>query len=131
MDLVHYETIKIPEGLANMIDEIVEESKGFFTSRPDFIKYVTREYIRDNNDMKKWKDEHDRKKRLSVARVDGGNSTIGGEGLARSEASSEGGNKESSPDAGSEQPSIMPGGEGAADNMVTHDGSGTTETPGK
>ncbi|MBN2367860.1 hypothetical protein JXC34_02500 [Candidatus Woesearchaeota archaeon] len=37
-----YDTIKIPEGLTAKIDEMIEDSKGDFTSRTDVIKYAVR-----------------------------------------------------------------------------------------
>jgi len=37
-----YITIKIPEGLARKIDEMVLESKSDFTSRTDVVKYAVR-----------------------------------------------------------------------------------------
>ena len=39
---IHYVTIKIPQGLALKIDEMVKESKGDFTSRTDVIKFAVR-----------------------------------------------------------------------------------------
>jgi Arc/MetJ-type ribon-helix-helix transcriptional regulator len=37
-----YITIKIPEGLAKKIDEIVKQSKHDYTSRTDVIKFAVR-----------------------------------------------------------------------------------------
>ena len=37
-----YITIKIPEGLARKIDELVTESDHDFTSRTDVVKYAVR-----------------------------------------------------------------------------------------
>jgi Arc/MetJ-type ribon-helix-helix transcriptional regulator len=39
---IHYDTIKIPEGLTRRIDKMVKESVGDFTSRTDVIKYAVR-----------------------------------------------------------------------------------------
>jgi Arc/MetJ-type ribon-helix-helix transcriptional regulator len=37
-----YITVKIPDGLTRKIDELVQDSKGDFTSRTDVIKYAVR-----------------------------------------------------------------------------------------
>lgn len=37
-----YDTIKIPEGLTEKIDQLIKESKGDFTSRTDVIKFAVR-----------------------------------------------------------------------------------------
>lgn len=37
-----YDTIKIPEGLTNKIDQLIKESNNDFTSRTDVIKYAVR-----------------------------------------------------------------------------------------
>lgn len=39
---IRYDTIKIPEGLTKKIDELVNQSKGDFTSRTDVIKFAIR-----------------------------------------------------------------------------------------
>lgn len=39
---IKYITVKIPEGLAKKIDEMLERSEGDFTSRTDVIKYAVR-----------------------------------------------------------------------------------------
>jgi len=39
---IKYITIKIPDGLAKKIDELVAESKHDFTSRTDVIKFAVR-----------------------------------------------------------------------------------------
>jgi len=43
----HYDTIKIPEGLTNKIDDLIRESKGDFTSRTDVVKYAVRLLYRE------------------------------------------------------------------------------------
>ncbi len=44
---IKYITVKIPEGLAAKIDQLVTESKGDFTSRTDVIKYAVRLLYRE------------------------------------------------------------------------------------
>lgn len=39
---VKYDTIKIPEGITALVDELVKKSKGGYTSRTDAIKTAVR-----------------------------------------------------------------------------------------
>lgn len=40
-----YDTIKIPEVVTKMIDDIIIEADGFFASRTDVIKYALLEFV--------------------------------------------------------------------------------------
>jgi Arc/MetJ-type ribon-helix-helix transcriptional regulator len=48
-----YDTIKIPNGLTRLIDKIIIESRGNFTSRTDVIKYVVRKYTDELENKKR------------------------------------------------------------------------------
>lgn len=49
-----YDTIKIPRGLTRIIDTIIKNSLGNFTSRTDLIKYTVRKY---DDELKKEREE--------------------------------------------------------------------------
>lgn len=46
-----YDTVKIPRGLTNQIEELMDDSEGNFTSRTDVIKHCVRKYY----EATKWK----------------------------------------------------------------------------
>jgi len=43
-----YTSVKIPNGLASKIDELIDWSEGDFTNRTDVIKFAIRKYYEDN-----------------------------------------------------------------------------------
>ena len=46
-----YDTMKIPEGLTEKIDEMIRDSQGDFTSRTDVIKFAVRLLYRERKKM--------------------------------------------------------------------------------
>jgi Arc/MetJ-type ribon-helix-helix transcriptional regulator len=53
-----YDTIKIPEIVTKMIDDIIIEADGFFASRTDVIKYALLEFVDKRKRDRREDDEH-------------------------------------------------------------------------
>ena len=54
-----YVTLKVPDGLADKIDELIKLSEGDFTSRTDVVKYAVRLLYREKMELHGKDDEEE------------------------------------------------------------------------
>lgn len=94
--IIHYDTIKIPEGITKIIDKIVDESEGLFTSRTDLIKHCIIKYTEGKNYGYRKNKKRTRTDEQETIRID----YIAGNGLAEIEAGSQRTDKDSHADVG-------------------------------